>query len=283
MFNSFRGQLISLLLGLLSLMTIAIGFATLSAMKRDSETQALRALNVASKVFQQALSNRATQLSTSVRIVASDFGFRQAVALREQETIATVLDNYGTRIDADISILLSPNGELLASTAQQLDTSQIAELNRDMKKAANEGFTDIVHLGNQAYQLVMVPVKAPQLIAWVGMGFALDQKLALGIKGITELDISFVFQTENAGITLLNSTLNTEDFAELAVSAQDPWLFTSGQGEMLSTSRVLDHSGKILAWLHLPTSRWQQSYSEARSQLIVIFGAKVIKSKSIVQ
>ena len=105
------------------------------------------------------------------------------------------------------------------------------------------------------------------------MGFALDQKLALGIKGITELDISFVFQTENAGITLLNSTLNTEDFAELAVSAQDPWLFTSGQGEMLSTSRVLDHSGKILAWLHLPTSRWQQSYSEARSQLIVIFGA----------
>ncbi len=273
MFNSFRGQLISLLLGLLSLMTIAIGFATLSAMKRDSETQALRALNVASKVFQQALSNRATQLSTSVRIVASDFGFRQAVALREQETIATVLDNYGTRIDADISILLSPNGELLASTAQQLDTSQIAELNRDMKKAANEGFTDIVHLGNQAYQLVMVPVKAPQLIAWVGMGFALDQKLALGIKGITELDISFVFQTENAGITLLNSTLNTEDFAELAVSAQDPWLFTSGQGEMLSTSRVLDHSGKILAWLHLPTSRWQQSYSEARSQLIVIFGA----------
>ncbi len=273
MFNSFRGQLISLLLGLLSLMTIAIGFATLSAMKRDSETQALRALNVASKVFQQALTNRANQLSTSVRIVASDFGFRQAVALREQETIATVLDNYGSRIDADISILLSPNGELLASTAQQLDARQIDELNRDMKKAANEGFTDIVHLGNHAYQLVMVPVKAPQLIAWVGMGFALDQELAVEIKGITELDISFVFQTEQAEITLLNSTLNSADFANLAASATDPWLLTSAQGEMLSTSRALDQSGKILAWLHLPTARWQESYSEARSQLIVIFGA----------
>lgn len=273
MLNSFRGQLISLLLGLLSLMTIAIGFATLSAMKRDSETQALRALNVASKVFQQALSNRATQLSTSVRIVASDFGFRQAVALREQETIATVLDNYGSRIDADISILLSPTGELLASTAQQLDASQLAELNHDMKKAANEGFTDIVHLGNQAYQLVMVPVRAPQLIAWVGMGFALDQTLALEIKGITELDISFVFQTNKDKLTLLNSTLAPSDFAELASSNTDPWLLSSGQGEMLSTSRALDHSGKILAWLHLPTSRWQESYSEARSQLIVIFGA----------
>lgn len=273
MLNSFRGQLISLLLGLLSLMTIAIGFATLSAMKRDSETQALRALNVASKVFQQALTNRATQLSTSVRIVASDFGFRQAVALREQETIATVLDNYGSRIDADISILLSPTGELLASTAQQLDASQLAELNHDMKKAANEGFTDIVHLGNQAYQLVMVPVRAPQLIAWVGMGFALDQTLALEIKGITELDISFVFQTNKDKLTLLNSTLAPSDFAELASSNTDPWVLSSGQGEMLSTSRALDHSGKILAWLHLPTSRWQESYSEARSQLIVIFGA----------
>lgn len=273
MLNSFRGQLISLLLGLLSLMTIAIGFATLSAMKRDSETQAIRTLNVASKVFQQALSNRATQLSTSVRIVASDFGFRQAVALREQETIATVLDNYGSRIDADISILLSPTGELLASTAQQIDASQLAELNHDMKKAANEGFTDIVHLGNQAYQLVMVPVRAPQLIAWVGMGFALDQTLALEIKGITELDISFVFQTDKDKLTLLNSTLASSDFAELAASNTDPWVLSSGQGEMLSTSRALDHSGKILAWLHLPTSRWQESYSEARSQLIVIFGA----------
>lgn len=273
MFNSFRGQLISLLLGLLSLMTIAIGFATLSAMKRDTEVQAQSALNVASKVFQQAISNRATQLSTSVRIVASDFGFRQAVALREQETIATVLDNYGTRIDADVSILLSPTGELLASTAQQLDSSQIAELNRDMKKAANGGFTDIVHLGNQAYQLVMVPVKAPQLIAWVGMGFALDQELALEIKGITELDISFVFQASPNNITVLNSTLAQNDLTNLSTATTDPWLLTSTQGEMLSTSLALDHSGKILAWLHLPTSRWQQNYSEARAQLIIIFGA----------
>lgn len=273
MFKSFRGQLIFLLLGLLSLMTFAIGFATLSAMKRDSETQAMQALNVASKVFQQALENRANQLSSSVRVVASDFGFRQAIALREQETIATVLDNYGSRIEADISILLSPSGELLASTAQQLSPSQIDEINNDMKRAAREGFTDIVHLGDQAYQLVMVPVKAPQIIAWVGMGFALDLELAQDIKGITELDISFVFQSTAQKIEILTTTLPSENFISLATTHDISWFFSESQPTMLSTSKTLDHNGLILAWLHLPTSKWQQNYADARSQLIVIFGA----------
>ena len=86
------------------------------------------------------------------------------------------------------------------------------------------------------------------------MGFALDQELALEIKGITELDISFVFQASPNDITVLNSTLAQNDLTNLSTATTDPWLLTSTQGEMLSTSLALDHSGKILAWLHLPTS-----------------------------
>ncbi len=270
MLKSFRSQLIALFLGLLTVMAFTIGFATLNAMKKESDAQALRTLGVASNVFQEALSNRAYQLSSSVRIVASDFGFRQAVALKEQDTISTVLENYGSRIDADLSFLLSPDGLLLSSTAQQLDATQLSTLNQDIAKSATEGFTDIIYLGQQAYQLVIVPVKAPQLIAWVGMGFALDQKLAEQIKGITELDISFVLAKQSP--LLFASTLQPLPTAPILPSQPSPWLLIHQEQELLTASETLDKHGKIQALLHLPMTKWQESYRDARSQLIFIFG-----------
>ncbi len=104
MLDSLRSRLILLLLGMLAFMTVAMGYAALGAMQRDSAAQARQALDVASRVFQEALSNRATQLGNSVRLVASDFGFRQAVALREQDTIGSVLENHDSRIDATLSV-----------------------------------------------------------------------------------------------------------------------------------------------------------------------------------
>ncbi len=270
MLKSFRSQLIALFLSLLTVMAFTIGFATLNAMKKESDAQALRALGVASNVFQEALNNRAYQLSSSVRIVASDFGFRQAVALKEQDTISTVLENYGSRIDADLSFLLSPEGMLLASTAQQLDATQVSTLNQDIANSTTEGFTDIIYLGQQAYQIVIVPVKAPQLIAWVGMGFALDQKLAEQIKGITELDISFVLAKQSP--LLFASTLTPMPSDPILQNQATPWLVLHQQQALLTASETLDKHGKIKALLHLPMTKWQESYRDARAQLIFIFG-----------
>lgn len=270
MFDSLRSRLILILLGLLTLMTVAMGYAGLSAMKRDSELQARQALKVASRVFRETLSHRAIQLSDSVRLVASDFGFRQAVALREQDTIASVLENHGGRINASLTVLLSPDGELIAGSGQPVSHSQLNQLFQDMQQAGQNSVSEIVHVGNQAFQMVMVPVKAPQLIAWVAMGFVLDQALASQIKDLTDLDISFVLQADTANGRLLASTLAGEQVPQL------PLVSTAhldlAEVPMLTSVEPLDPSGQLSALLHLSTEPWLQNYRQARAQLLAICG-----------
>jgi diguanylate cyclase (GGDEF)-like protein len=271
MLDSLRSRLILLLLGMLTFMTVAMGFAALGAMQRDSAAQARQALDVASRVFQEALSNRATQLGNSVRLVASDFGFRQAVALREQDTISSVLENHGSRIDATLTVLLTPQGELIASSGQDVSAEQITQLFKDMRLSGQDSVSDIVHIGHNAYQMVMVPVKAPQLIAWVAMGFALDPALAGQIKALTDLDISFVFGRGTAGAELLASTLTTAQQMDLT-SAPAPTALKVLDQPLLTTERPLDRAGTISALLHLSTTPWQETYQQARTQLLAIFG-----------
>ncbi len=271
MLDSLRSRLILLLLGMLTFMTVAMGFAALGAMQRDSAAQARQALDVASRVFQEALSNRATQLGNSVRLVASDFGFRQAVALREQDTISSVLENHGSRIDATLTVLLTPQGELIASSGQDVSAEQITQLFKDMRLSGQDSVSDIVHIGHNAYQMVMVPVKAPQLIAWVAMGFALDPALAGQIKALTDLDISFVFGRGTAGAELLASTLTTAQQMDLT-SAPAPTALKVLDQPLLTTERPLDRAGTISALLHLSTAPWQETYQQARTQLLAIFG-----------
>lgn len=271
MLDSLRSRLILLLLGMLAFMTVAMGYAALGAMQRDSAAQARQALDVASRVFQEALSNRATQLGNSVRLVASDFGFRQAVALREQDTISSVLENHGSRIDAALTVLLSPQGELIASSGQNISPAQISQLFKDMRLSGQDSVSDIVHIGNNAYQMVMVPVKAPQLIAWVAMGFALDASLAAQIKALTDLDISFVFSQAGTPAELLASTLPAGQQLDLqALSA--PTSLQVLEQSMLTSQRELDGAGTISALLHLSTAPWQENYQQARNQLLAIFG-----------
>ena len=127
MFQSLRSKWISLLVILLSVLMLVTGYATLKSMRASSIQQAELSLEVASKVFQQALDNRAAQLSNSVSLLAADFGFRQAIATAEQATIDSVLQNHGSRINAQLALLLNPQGELLTSSAS-LAASDIKQL-----------------------------------------------------------------------------------------------------------------------------------------------------------
>lgn len=265
--DSLRVRLIGVLLGLLTALSFATALATLNAMQKEQNEQSMQALDVASRVFAEALHTRSTQLSSSVRLLASDFGFRQAVALREQDTIDSVLANHAARIDASFAVLLSPQGAMLASNNSKINSEQIKNLFTQAQATGSESIADIVYSDHSAYQLVMVPVKAPLVIAWVGMGFQLDQTLANQIKGITDLDISFT--ANQAGqMDVLASTLPQLDVQLFARNTASDGIST----DWLSTSIALDQNNRIEAWLHLATARYQQNYQQTRAQLLAIFG-----------
>jgi diguanylate cyclase (GGDEF)-like protein len=276
-FSSLRTKLILILLVLLSLLATATGLATLSAMKRDSELQAMQILSVASKVLREALNNRAGQLSSSVQILATDFGFRRAVATAEQETIKSVLANHGSRINASLTLLLSPDGALLASSDTAIKAADITPLFQQTQGSSTAPVNDILHLAGQPYQLVLAPVRAPALIAWVGMGFPLDSTLAKQIRGITELDISFVAE-QAQGYQLYTSTLDAA-YQQQLPALLDTLINDAGvlhsnpQQDYISLALPLDQQQQLWAVQHLSNQRWLSGYQQFRHQLLLIFSA----------
>lgn len=275
--RSLRSKLVVIFILVLSLLALASGFATLSTMKRDSQTQAREILTVANKVLRQALDIRAEQLSDSVRLLAADFAFRRAVATAEQETIESVLQNHGSRINASLMLLLSPQGELLASSDQAIGKQDVGALFNQTSAGGNASVADIISLNGQPYQLVLAPVKAPALIAWVGMGFPLDIALAEKIKGITGLDISFVIK-QNSSARLKGSTLDQSHQQQLSetlllLTAQADVAVSQAGQDYISVALPLDKLQQLWAVQHLPNQRWLASYQQFRQQLLLIFSA----------
>lgn len=272
-FSTFRSRLIALLVCLLAVVQLASALATLSSMKADNLQQGFQAIQVAENVFDLSLQERAEQLATGVQILAADFGFKQAVATQEQATIRSVLENHGGRIDADLSLLLSPQGTLLVATNDMVTLDNLTQLVLDARRKGSSSVTKIININNSAYQLVLVPVRVPNLIAWVGMAFLLDQELAEQTKQVTGLDISFVGRSESGRLNSISTLAEDEAnrlFSDIRLEQLSHEAQFSEDDSYLSIAVELD-ADQQWALLHLPFDSWQENYNVARQQLLTIF------------
>ncbi|WP_198780726.1 EAL domain-containing protein [Shewanella putrefaciens] len=273
MLNSFRARLILVFFIVLTLVQFATAFSVLTATERDNFLQQQKSLDIGANVFLEVLSNRGIQLSQSLSVLSADFGFKRAIATGEQETIESVLSNHGSRIGADAAVLLSPKGELLTSSLPGLTQDDIQSL-FDMT-ASNNNALAILNFDHASYQFVLQPVKAPTLIAWVGMGFLLDEKVAQQAKAITGIDVSFVNQA--TGRTEIASTLSEDEKRSVLEQASLLPSLLSMPSEHLPLDylsmalKLYDHNGSQLALLHQSNLKWQQSYQHLRNNMLLIF------------
>jgi len=275
MLTSFRSRLIVLLLGLIALVQLGTAIAVLNSLKEDNYNQGVHAIDVGQNVFYLSLDSRASQLTKGVEILASDFGFKQAIATREIATIRSVLSNQGARIGADEAILVSPLGKAIAATKELNINDTVTKLIQAAHRPGGSAINTMIAFDGQAYQLVLVPVKAPNTIAWVGMAFLLDKQLAEQIKAVTGLDISFVGDITNDAMFSGYSTLPEQDknsvfreIQEIGGVSRTPQFTNSDKYLSLSIDLGTDNQ---LGILHLPYKPWLESYNHARNQLVLIF------------
>ncbi|MCV2403963.1 EAL domain-containing protein [Marinomonas sp. C2222] len=275
MFKSFQTRLIVFVLALLALIQLGTAFAVLSSLKKENYRQGIAAIDVSRNVFDLFLASRAEQLIQGVEILASDFGFRQAVATRETQTLRSALENNSTRIHADFSLLVTPTGEIITATRDfELDETT-ANLLQAARRSGNASISTKTSYGPNAYQLVLVPVKAPNVVAWVGMAFVLDKALAEEIKSVAGLDISFIYNTTNTEEFSGQSTLPEADknlllksLGDIATILKTP-VFSDNE-EYLSLGvdlKLPNHWGVI----NLPYGPWLESYKDTRNQLLLVF------------
>lgn len=223
-FATFRGRILALFIGLIALVQIATMLAVLAATRRNVAEQQREALSVGGRVALQLLLAREVQLLDRVEILAADFAFREAVATGDRGTIESVLENHGERVGASLVALVGLDGSVVAGAAPAggalvSGASAPEPFHELLLRAERDGWAAAAALfAGRPYQLVLVPVEAPLRIAWIGMGFAIDDALARELERLTALDVSFWGAEPGAQPALFASTLDTPTRERLAAA-----------------------------------------------------------------
>jgi diguanylate cyclase (GGDEF)-like protein len=210
-FHSLRAQ-IALVIVLLMLAAQLAGFAMISTViHSNARRNAEHELVVAERVFRQVLRSNGEKLTQAAVVVAADFGFREAVATHDENTVVSALHNHGARINADIVMLADLDGKLIADSRGASHVGAPFPLSSLIHAAAQQGdSSSIVAVDGKLYQVVAVPVKAPLTIAWVAMGFLIDDDTAKEMASLTSLNVSFLDRRADGRWTLLASSLHDD-------------------------------------------------------------------------
>ena len=189
--RSFQARLLYLLIAILVLLDagtlISVYYAGQSTLHRTVADQ----LQVGSRVLNRILDTRASQLSDSLRVLALDFAFREAIASADVPTITSVLANHGRRIAADAVVLVNLDGVVTADTLGGRLSGKPFPFASLLRAAQDRGEASAtVSFASRPYQFVIVPVLAPRPIAWVCAGFEIDERVLTDVRRLTNLDIS---------------------------------------------------------------------------------------------
>jgi diguanylate cyclase (GGDEF)-like protein len=162
-------------------------------------------VNAEHAVKRQLESNRHL-LTLAARGVADDYAFREAVAQRDTNTLVSALENGGTRIGATMIVLTSLNGQVMAASGSRAAVGAqfpIESLQRDA--TSPESAPSVMVDNGKIYQLVAVEVKSPLPVAWIIMGFELDQDAANGLEKISGLTVSLLMHSGDSWQNVVTS------------------------------------------------------------------------------
>jgi diguanylate cyclase (GGDEF)-like protein len=158
-------------------------------------------LQVGERALDKLLAQRATRLADAARVLAADFGFRDAVSSGDRETQRSALFNHGSRIKASATALLDNDYAVQASTAADdaalaATAARVGALWRGAAGGAGEVPVVVDLVDGQPTQFVLAPLRTPLPVGWVLMGFALDDQLVRDLDDITALDLTLLVRTE---------------------------------------------------------------------------------------
>lgn len=214
----FRARLLAAMLFVVVGLHAATSYVVLARTERQGEARAIAELEAGRRVFERLLEDRERRLLSTVGVLVTDFGLRRAVATEDAPTVSSALANHGRRVGASLAFLLDADADLAAVDPPEAKLDTESDAFRGLVAEARRSGTasGIAFLGGRPEQIVLVPVKAPITVGWVGMGFELDGQLATELQTLTGLHVSFWSRASPTATVRLSSTLVPADRAELA-------------------------------------------------------------------
>ncbi|MHA7925197.1 MAG: putative bifunctional diguanylate cyclase/phosphodiesterase [Marinobacter sp.] len=193
----FRGRLIAAMISLVALVSLVIVALLMVYLFEDEKSRALEQLAIGERLTEEVIDRRTDLQLSRLSVVVQDFGFRSAIASRDPATIDSALENHSGRVGADFALLLDSQGEPLASTLQRAFPDVTSE---QLTSARRNGFTRSLRaIDGRGYEVLVTPIEAPGLRAWLVTGFAMDQPLAEVIARLSGTSVIFRAKSDQTG------------------------------------------------------------------------------------
>jgi diguanylate cyclase (GGDEF)-like protein len=280
--GSFRNRLLVLIIGLVIVTQTVTLAAVLISTRRTVEARAAEQLRSGAALAEHLIGFRAGQLANGVAVLAADFGFREAVASGHTPTILSAARNHAQRIGADMMLVLDTHGRVLASTAAAADDAggSLAGLLEDAAGLREQPNFRV--FGAHSYQFFLAPVRTPETIAWVAMGFIADEALAARIRDLVGSEVAIVTHGADSrtriAATLPFAAAPAGTAATAFPAASDvSHINRLGEADYLSFARRLDVRGESVDVILLkPLEDVLAPYRELRDAMLLIDGVALL-------
>ncbi|GGC67043.1 putative bifunctional diguanylate cyclase/phosphodiesterase [Marinobacter halophilus] len=190
----FRGRLVVAMVVLVALVSLTIGALFTAYLFDEEKNRAAAQLDVGERLTEEVMSRRTALELSRLTVLVQDFGFRSAVASGNDATMLSALENHSQRVGAAFAVILDQSRQPLASTLSH----EPPVIQEDSYRAAiAQGYgRQLITVNQKGYELLLIPVQAPGLRAWMAAGFALDDAVAEAIAGLSDTEVFFRTLTE---------------------------------------------------------------------------------------
>ena len=280
--GSFRKRLLVLIIGLAVLTQTVTLFAVLASTARNVRASGAEQLSAAGLIVDQLIRYRAGQLASAVAVLAEDFGFREAVASGDGPTMLSAAGNNARRIGADLVLLMDTQGRVLTSNASSeahTGSSLGGLLLAD--SGGRRGRPQFMVLGARTYQFFLAPVRTPEIIAWVAMGFAVDDALAARSATLPAWRSPSASADRAVSRAWLRACRKSAQGAwranAIGASTGGAQVIRLGDTSYLTFVQQIDSRGEpVQAILQKPMAAVLASYRQLRNSLLLIDGFAIV-------
>lgn len=197
MFRRFQTTLVLFFLALFAVVQVITLVAVYQVTMRNVHVQIKDQLRSANRIFHLQVDDRMRKHAQAARVLAADFGFRAAVTSSDPATVQSAIRNLGARAHADRVLLVSLDNRRVTDTGRrQASTGRFPFGELTAAADEHDDATAMIMLDGILYEMVVVPVLAPQPVAWLVIGTRMDDGTARALKTLlpVNLDVSFAFR-----------------------------------------------------------------------------------------
>ncbi len=191
--QSLRRKLTVVYSALFGLIILLVAGAVYLSIKINAQKSVERELLASAAAFDSLWEMSAAHMEANAAVLAADYGFREAVATEDMETIASAVSNAQARLDGLQAGVAFPDGRFIIADGS------ISQLPEDVLNALHDQgkASGVVGFGGGHYQSVAVPVMAPMLVGWAFNWSELDEARLAELEGLSAIQIKAQIRDED--------------------------------------------------------------------------------------